>query len=178
MSKSFYDFHRGMLKDGHGGGKAEGSVAKTNLSVGQSTDKKGFVSVKYKEVQFLMGNITLGKETLFALMSLNSNEVRILFFIVAYDCDKKSAQFQWGPLESSNYEEFFTLATGKTVGAEFVRQVLHSLRKKNIIKRIKRNKYMLNPRYLSITNKSTARALLNHYHTIQDEVTLGSSKKL
>jgi hypothetical protein len=37
---------------------------------------------------------------------------------------------------------------------------------------------MLNPRTMSMSNKFIVRALLNHYHTIQDEVALGSSNKL
>jgi predicted transcriptional regulator of viral defense system len=73
--------------------------------------------------------------------------------------------------------KYYESATGESLKPTSLRQVLNILRSKNLIKRIKREYYMINPAYMGLSNKSALRSLINDYNEIKETIALRPVKK-
>jgi hypothetical protein len=177
MTKLLFDFHRNMIKDGHVSSTKGSNIERTDIIEKTIVDNDGLKSIDHKQIYLLLGHIKLGYEALFAIMSLEGHQVRVFLFILAYLRDMETACFQWNALEVSDYLKYYESATGESLKPTSLRQVFNILRSKNLIKRIKRGYYMINPAYMGLSNKSTLRSLINDYNEIKETIALRPVKK-
>jgi hypothetical protein len=111
----------------------------------------------------IAGSIKMSYEALIPLFALSGHEVRLLLFIFAYCADKDTNQFKWNPMVLDEYTELFKITTGKDVKPESARQALVKLNKLNVINKISKGNYMLNPLYTDCGNIYSQAKLFNTF---------------
>jgi len=176
---NLHTFHRNIYENGYVTKKFSGKTQKIQVT---SSKKKqdGLVSIEKSSLSMIAGSIKMSYEALIPLFALSGHEVRLLLFIIAYCAEKNTNQFKWNPMVLDEYTELFKITTGKNVKPESVRQALVKLNKLNVINKITKGNYMLNPLYTECGNTYSQAKLFNTFleKKIEKQSTVNVSKSL
>jgi hypothetical protein len=161
--KELHTFHRNIYNSGYVTNKNNGKTTRIDVNKSKNIDEDGIVSFEKTSVQMISGSVHMSHEALIPLFMLSGHEVRLLLFILAYCANKESNKFNWNHSVADDYIELFYITTGKKVKPESVRQALVKLNKHNIINKISKGNYILNPLYSACGNIYDQSKLFNSF---------------
>jgi len=175
LLNDLHTFHRNIFKNGYVTKKYNGKTHKIQVNKRKIQDDEIH---KYEKthISMISGNIKMSYEALMPLFILSGHEVRLLLFILAYCANKETNLFKWNAMVLDEYTELFKLTSKKNVKPESVRQALVTLNKVNVINKISKGNYMLNPLYSEIRDQYSQAKLFNAF--LSDEINKKASIEL
>jgi len=167
--KDLHSFHRNIYSNGYVTNKNNGKTTKIDVNKSKNKDDDGIVSLEKTSVHMISGSVQMSYEALIPLFLLSGHEVRLLLFIISYCSSKESNSFTWTHLVSDEYTELYYITTGKKVKPESVRQALVKLNRHNVINKISKGNYILNPLYSACGNIYKQSKLFNSFLQMEIE---------
>jgi hypothetical protein len=159
---NLHTFHRNIYENGYVTKKFSGKTQKIQVNKSKH-EQDDVITFDKTSLPMIAGSIKMSYEALIPLFALSGHEVRLLLFIFAYCADKDTNQFKWNPMVLDEYTELFKITTGKDVKPESARQALVKLNKLNVINKISKGNYMLNPLYTDCGNIYSQAKLFNTF---------------
>lgn len=116
----------------------------------KSIEEEGIeiIEPQRKELLTINGKVSLSYESLMFLFSLNGHDKNLLLFLIAY-CVDENAIFLWNRVVSEHYADFYQATTEKRPKYNTIRQSIVVMEKKNIIRKLEKGKFMVNPLLIS-----------------------------
>lgn len=162
-NKQFLSLHRSMCGESYISNQLPKSLQKLNIIT--SIERKGSVTnPKFKEILLTKGYLRMSYEALLPLLTLSGHEQRVFLFLAAYYLDNETYSFHWNDRVIDAYQNFYSEISGKSVKTSAIKQAFKKLCKQNVVQRVRKEFYLMNPIYLPRPSSTlNSKKLFNEY---------------